>query len=285
MHSSDMAMAVSVGARSYWSGLARSYEALGSPLRPASEDIRFLEGTVASWAARHADVQLHALLLGVTPEIAEMRWPNSSSLIALDNSMPMAQAVWPGNVPSGRQVVCGDWCALPVQGSSCHLAIGDGSLNCLRYPDGFHAAAEALRDVLSDDGLLVLRCYTQPVAQERPEEVFEDMLRGAIPSFHHFKFRLLMALQPSTCQGIAVSEVYRFWAERNADARGLMARSGWEKQAIEMIELYRGSDTVHTFPTLSEFRSVLHEFFDEISVHTSSYNLGERCPILVWKPR
>ena len=34
---------------------------------------------------------------------------------------------------------------------------------------------------------------------------------------------------------------------------------------------------VHVFPTLAEFRSVLHEFFDEVSASTPSYSLGDRC--------
>ena len=138
---------------------------------------------------------------------------------------------------------------------------------------------------MSDDGILILRCYIQPAVQERPEDVFAEIFREPIPSFHHFKFRLLMAMQPSTQAGIAVHEVYRYWAGRNMDTRLLTSRAGWEQSAIDTIELYRHSVTVHTFPTLAEYRSVLLEFFDEISLSSPPCNLGERCPILVLRPR
>jgi SAM-dependent methyltransferase len=162
--------------------------------------------------------------------------------------------------------------------------IGDGSVNCVRYDD-FRGVASEVRRLLRDDGVFVLRCYVQPAVQERPEDVFADMFCAAIPSFHHFKFRLLMAMQQSAREGIPVNDVYQFWASRNVDLELLISRTGWERSAIEMMELYRGQYTVHTFPTLPEWRSVLHEFFDEVCLSTPSYNLGECCPTLVLRRR
>ncbi len=42
--------------------------------------------------------------------------------------------------------------------------------------------------------------------------------------------------------------------------------------------MYEGQDVVHTFPTVSELRSVLSEFFDEVSISTPAYLLGDRLP-------
>lgn len=244
-----------------------------------------MEEAAANWSAAHPGESLRALLLGVTPEIAKMCWPQASSLMAVDSSMAMAHAVWPGNVPARRWAVCGNWLALPRRESSCEIVVGDGSINCLQYPDGFRALAENIRCVLRDDGILVLRCYVQPASKELPEQVFSDMLCANIPSFHQFKFRLLMAMQPSTEQGIAVNEVYERWANSNIDQERLMAETGWEKRAIQTIEFYRAKETVHTFPTLTELRTVLLEFFDETSFSIPAYPLGERCPSLVLRKR
>jgi SAM-dependent methyltransferase len=270
---------------SYWHNLASSYPELRWPLRPSSEDVRFMEAEVAAWAAAHSKSRLHMLLLGVTPEIADMQVPAGSSLTAVDSSMAMVRAVWPGSIPRKRQASCGNWLALPIQDSSCSVAIGDGSMNCLPYPDGYRQLAAEVCRVLSDDGILILRCYIQPAVQERPDDVWADIFREPIPSFHHFKFRLLMAMQQCPQAGIAVDEVYRYWARRNLDTGLLTSRAGWEQSAIDTIELYRDSATVHTFPTLVEYQSVLDEFFDEISLTSTPCNLGERCPILVLKPR
>ena len=134
-------MASPAAVTSYWHSLASSYPALRWPLRPSGEDIRVMEETVATWAARHSQVELRALLLGVTPEIADMRWPAASSLTAVDGSAAMARAVWPGNIPRKRRVVCGNWLALPLRESCCSVVIGDGSMNCLPYPDGYRQLA------------------------------------------------------------------------------------------------------------------------------------------------
>jgi len=270
---------------SYWHNLAACYPALRWPLRPSSEDIRFMKAEVAKWVAAHSESEPNVLLLGVTPEIADMQLPAASSLTAVDSSMAMARAVWPGNIPGKRQVSCGNWLALPLQESACGVVIGDGSMNCLPYPDGYLQLAAEVCRVLSTDGIFILRCYIQPAVQERPDDVFADIFREPIPSFHHFKFRILMAMQRSPRVGIAVDEVYRNWADRNIDTRPLTSRAGWEQSAIDTIELYRDSATVHTFPTLAEYRSVLDDFFDEISQFKVPCNLGERCPILVLKPR
>jgi hypothetical protein len=114
------------------------------------------------------------MLLGVTPEIAGMDWPERSSLIAVDSSLPMAQAVWPGNLPQ-RWVVCGNWLALPQREPSCHVVIADGSFNCLPYPDGFRALAKTVSRVLCSDGILVLRCYIRSRERETPEGVCADV--------------------------------------------------------------------------------------------------------------
>jgi len=262
-----------------------AYSALGPPLVPSSADIGSMEGAVAGWAARHPGRRVHGLLLGVTRRIAQMQWPRGSWLVAADNSLPMVQGVWPGNIPRRRAAVAADWLALPLSDSSCDAVLGDGSFSCVGYPHGFRALAAEARRVLRGDGLLLLRGYVQPSEPERKEEVIEDLFRGAIPSFHWFKLRLLMAMQVSTEQGIAVDEVYRYWASRNIDETALIAQTGWDAPAIRMMELYRGRDTVHTFSTMPELRSALEEFFEDITISAAPHAFGERCPILVARPR
>jgi SAM-dependent methyltransferase len=214
-----------------------------------------------------------------------MKWPRGASLVAADNSMPMVRAVWPGNIPRSRAVVCANWPSLPLRESSCDLVAGDGSFSCLRYPSGFQALAAEIRRVLRDDGMLILRAYIQPRRPERAEDLVADLLRGAIPSFHWFKFRLLMALQESTERGVPVEEVYRYWASQNIDEAALIAQTGWDAAGIRMIELYRGTDTVHTFSTLAELREVLLEFFEEVAISTPSPVMADRCPILMARLR
>jgi len=178
-----------------------------------------------------------------------------------------------------RWALQGDWLALPLRDSSCDVVIGDGVAICLRYPDGLRALARSLRRVLKSDGVIALRSYVQLAAPERPEDVIAGLDEN--PSFHHFKLRLAMAMQPAAAEGVAVNDVYNYWAGCGFDKDRLMCRTGWPRETIETIELYRGVDTVHTFPTLAELRLVLREYFSESAIFTPSYFLGERCPTLV----
>ena len=262
--------------------MARSYGMMGPPLRPSSEDVRYMEETVAAWAAGQTGTCLHALLLGVTPDIADMSWPAPTMLVGIDSALPMTQAVWPGNLPHKRWAVCGSWQALPLAAPACGVVLGDGAINCVRYPMGSRdVVAEAWR-VLRDDGILVLRSYVQPATQEHPTDVVASIFKQPDPSFHHFKLRLLMATQPSTEQGVAVGDVYRFWAKQRLSPEAVEAQTGWEHTAIETIEMYRETNTVHTFPNQVELEMLLLEFFEVISVATPYL---ETCQVWVLKPR
>lgn len=252
------------------------------PLRPSEAEITSMECVVRDWTISQGITSPLALLLGVTPAIANMHWPATTSLMAVDKSFPMAKTVWPGDVPGQRAMVCGDWLALPRRETSCDVVIGDGSINCLAYPDGFRALAEAGSRVLRRNGLMILRCYLQAALRESAEQVHEAALDGAVGSFQAFKLRLLMALQQTARDGIAVSDVYE-WVCRNVDLPALARRMGWTKPAVETIEHYKGSGTVYSFPTLEELRAELLPRFEELSLLIPGHEMGPQCPIVVLK--
>lgn len=52
-----------------------------------------------------------------------------------------------------------------------------------------------------------------------------------------------------------------------------------------MIELYPGSDTVHTFPTRAELINRLSPYFQEIDCFIPRGAMGDRTPTLVFAPR
>lgn len=268
---------------SYWDRFAQAFGGLGAPLRPSDQDIRFIEYAVAE-SARASRNGIRAVLLGVTPAIANLDWPQNSSLVAVDCSDAMARSVWPGNIDGRRWVVRGDWLAMPRRTSSCDIVVGDGSINCLEYPVGFRGLACVASAILSKDGRLILRCYLQLKNPESVESVFDEAVRGSIGSFHAFKLRLLMAAQRNVREGVVLSDVYQIWADRRAASK-LPSGHGWENSAIETIGYYRGSTTRYTFATLDELRSMLLPLFEEVSVFWPTYELGERCPTVVLRPR
>jgi hypothetical protein len=162
----------------YWTAVARDYAALGPPLRPSPEDLRILEEAVATWAAAHAPERLRALLLGVTPDIVR---PAQSSLVALDKSAGAIAQLWAPGPVRRRWAVRGDWLQLPKRPSSCDVVIGDGSINCMKYPGTLRELAEALDQCLARDGILVLRCFVRPEAPDDPEEVIAEWPCSQVP--------------------------------------------------------------------------------------------------------
>jgi hypothetical protein len=269
----------------YWNDdIATRYQWMGAPLRPSQEHIGFLEKAVAGLAGQESRRALKALLLGLTPDIVRMRWPENLLLIGMDNSWPMVHALWAGSVPGRRTVVCGDWLAPPLPNGLVDLAVGDGSVNSLRSSDEVHRLAANVSLILKRRGAWFLRCYVQPSVKEQPQEVFDALHRRQISSCHHFRMRLLMAVQENTLTGVSLAEVHRHWEQRDRHA-SLPSGLGWEQPAVDLIEFYAGSETRYWFPTLALLREILHQYFEEDAIHFSRGELDERCPTLVLRTR
>jgi hypothetical protein len=116
--------------------------------------------------------------------------------------------------------------------------------------------------------------------KEEPERVLAGLWDGGYSSFHDFKFRFLMSMQETAHRGVEVADVYRCWVASGIDRERLAAATGWDPAVIGALDAYRDSSTVHFFPTLAEFRSVLGNYFEEISCSYATYPLADRCPVL-----
>jgi hypothetical protein len=269
--------------RQTWAGIAAAYATYTSPLRPCLDDLQMVERAAHDWSRTNPNRPMRALLLGATPDIATLQWPAASTLVGLDSSLGVMNAIWPGNVPTRRWAACGNWLSMPLPHGSCDFVTGDGVLTGFRYPDGWRAAARAIRDVLSDRGVLVVRCFVRPEQPEEPDDVIANLLGNGISNINHFKFRLFLAMQRSTESGSAVRDIYRFLRSRVSD-EGLRSMPGWSDAAVKGFELWRDADTVYTFPTLSEVRDALRKDFSERAVRFPSYALGNSCPTLLLRP-
>ena len=266
---------------SHWEYLASAYPLLGSPLRPSPEDIAIAEAAVEAYVATRSAYSSLAVLMGATPDLARMRWPASTKLIGSDASHAMMRFVWPGDEATMRFGICANWLAFPLPPSSVQIVVGDGSLNCVRHPEEADALCASVRDVLVEDGLMVLRCFVRPHQPESVDGVFSEMYRGAIPTYSQFKFRLFVAMEQDLRRGLAVAELYRLWASYSIDPVCLAKATGWPLSEIQTMDGFRDSSTVHTFPTMTEFRGLLERHFDLVDIRTPSYPLGEQCPTFV----
>ena len=272
-------------ASDHWSRLSRLWSLLGPPLRPSPEDVAFAESVARAWQDAHPASRLRALLLGVTPELAMMRWPRETELLAIDQSDAMISAIWPRDgAPPGSTAGTGDWRQLDCPDASVDVVVGDGSLTVIGYPGDYRSVLAELHRVLRPDGRLVVRAFASPEAREEVSDVADALWSGGIAGVHALKWRLAMAVQPAE-RMIAVRDVWRAFCAICPDPSRLVDRLGWRREIVATIETYRDSSAVYSFPTLGEVRSLLAAHFVELACHVPSYELGDRCPTLVLEPR
>ncbi len=267
----------------HWRRFADRWRLQESPGRPSDEDIGFYEEALQRWHEPSRPASPLAVLLGVTPEIASMRWPTGTQVLAVDRSRVMIDAIWPG-AALGFLAVCGDWAALPLPDGSRDIVIGDGCFSTMER-DSYGPVVRSVRRVLRGNGRFVMRFFTRPDAPEPVTRVFADLFQHRIGSFFALKWRLAMALHGTFDEGVRLAEVWDAWHAAVPRPEELAENLGWSLAKVLTMGDYRGSKLRYTFPTLAEARAELAEDFAEISCHSAAYELGERCPTLVLRPR
>jgi hypothetical protein len=267
-----------------WKKHALQWSKVGPPLRPAPQDIAIMERCITKHFGCNKCLTPRAILLGVTPEIATMRWPSGTRLIALDRNWAMIENVWPGKRVTGLAATCGDWTAMPIMQNSCDVVVGDGCCTTLSYPEGYNRVSLEVSTILKRCGVLVMRFYVSPPNRETTASVFEDLWAGRIGSFHVFKWRLAMAVHRTADSGVRLRDVWDAWHADVPDPVDLALKLNWSLETISTIDPHRDMDVRYTFPTLEELQNVLRSHFSEEGCFFPDYELGERCPIMVLRP-
>lgn len=255
-----------------WSRLARNWEHVRAPLRPARADIgcyeRLVEGLLGDLV--EARRMPHVLLMGVTPEILLMKWPEDTHIVAVDKNPGMIEQVYrvaerysPETVHA--RVVCANWRDLPevLDSKKVDLVIGDGCFTQLEFEE-YPVVAKAINEVLTPNGRFVHRFFLR--AQEHAlEDSAERVLAQleepfAVENFSAFKLQLLMALAGANqkvdpCNGATVAvadayDSYEQWLSRRAWNK--VAPQHFTDEELDTLSCYLGSLQRYTFPTWND---------------------------------
>ena len=270
--------------RKTWNDVACRWNDWGPPLRPCAEDLRLMRAALARWLEANPIGRLRVFLCGVTPEIVTMPWPRAIDLTAVDQAESMVRVVWPGDIPGVRRAVVGNWLATGLASGSFDVAVNDGGFGFFDHPVGVAALLKELQRLLTPNGIFICRDFAQVKPRETLPQVLDAARRGQMSNFHIFKWRLAMALQASSTQGVRQGDIWQTWTDAAIDAT-MLPQPGWSPQAVGTIDFYRGKEARLYFPTVDEFRTILEESFEQIEVQYPAYELGERCPILSARPR
>jgi len=248
-----------------------AWSSLTPPLRPHPE-------VVAAVSAQIGDRPGRTLLLGVTPELADI----AADLVAVDRNPSMVRHVWPGNSASRRAIV-GDWRNRNFAPASFSCCVGDTSFGALLFPDEVALACNHLSEVLQPGGKFVCRVFVSPDVRESIEAVRDAVMSGAIHNFHAFKFRLGMALlQEPSHPRVGVDAIFDAFNTMFKDRDELSRATGWARDQIDTIDYYRGSEVAIHFPTRDRLLAVVSRVFPGPQlVPSGTYELAERSPLLV----
>ena len=262
----------------YWEARSARWQ-VSTPISPLPDDIRFYEANAARYAGEAAGMS--ALLLGVTPAIATMRWPASTRLVALDWAGGMLRNVFPRDrVASFAHPLRGDWREIPLANACIDLALGDGCYSTFSSFDGpAHVNHEVAR-VLRPGGRFCLRCHRRADEPIPVPRLFERLLCGELRDLDMFRWLLAMSIHGDSRDGVRLGDVWDAWHEHVPDARQWQDRFGWTGQALANLESWKGSRSRYLFPSLAELHALARADFDLDDCDIPEYEWGEHFPRL-----
>ncbi len=263
--------AQSTEAAAAWGAFHARWSRLRAPLRPNADIVAAVQQQITGHDG-------HVLLLGVTADLAGL----GRTMTAVDWSAPMIAHVWPGDRP-GRRAVLADWRTMPMPDNPFSAAIGDGSLATLAWPHDYRAIFARLTAVLAPAARMVVRCYLTPDEPEPLDSVRVAALSGRVTNFHALKWRVAMAVAGEAGDpNVPVRKILDAFEHAFPDRNALAAATGWGLDDIAEIDAYRGGLAVYSFVTRTQIAKVLPpELAAARYVDAGSYELAERCPLLV----
>ena len=250
----------------------------GSPLRPSAEDAAIYRDAASEWIRERGAPRV--LILGVTPELYHLPWPEGTDILAVDRSEAMIESVWPG---PKEAVLRSDWLSIDLPDRSRDIILSDGGgLSLLPYPQGQSDLVRAIHRLLADDGIFISREFILPSRPETPDLVIRDFVEGKIDSLSSLALRMYMAMQVGPEDGVVVGEAYQAIAAV-PDLDRLLARLGWSADYLTLITTCKAVVAQIHFLTLEQTTDLLcvdPGGFRVRRQQTPSYYLGERCPTL-----
>ena len=277
-----------------WDKHASQWSAVGSPQRPCSADVEIFrhQTELACMALRDSechnsaeDNYVRAALLGVTPELVQMRWPSNIKLSAFDHCPNMINNLWQPNPSIPCEVVEAAWQSLPVDDGAMQVILGDGCLTPLPTVDAYREVLSELYRVLSADGAVVLRLFAKGEQTETLSSLVSAAENAQIGSFGAFKWRLAMALLPEEGFTVAVANIHSTFEQLFPDRDRLARVSGWPRVTIDTIDSYCDMNSDYTFPSVAQFEEICDGLFEISEVSMAEYEMSGHCPVVVLKKR
>lgn len=263
---------------SHWDEQAKQWKYITEPLKPSVIDINNLTHWIYK-LYENKNQPLTVLLLGVTPEIVNIHWPERTRLFAIDKNMDMLISILPHSTPFIQPIaLAADWLNLPIKSASFDLVIGDGCYNLLAW-SGYACLTKAIKSLLNHEGVFILRFFLRPEHNESLDIIKEKIINQNFNSFSAFKLKLLMTLQNDVNKGVCLKEVWDCWDKHfKKIVFAYQHKLGWSDDTVNVINNYKNKHVFYTFPTLIEVNNHFKKYLRENEMFIPSYQLGVHCP-------
>ncbi len=263
--------------QAHWPKIATRWHLVGPPLRPSKEDIALFERSIGN--LENPTEGIRGLILGVTPELYQLRWPRGSTVRALDGSLEMIKAIWPGPADSA---LLGSWTAAPVAGSSQNVILCDGGFGVLSFPHEQRQLLTEVRRMLAPGGIFVVRLFAPAGRTGSIADISADLHAGLIESLDMLKLRLWGALQKTLVDGVKPREVVANIEEMSGGLDRLVVDHGWSAEHVATLELHRDSNSVYHLANAEELVRMTEEVsgFEVVSIESADYSYSDCCPLV-----
>jgi SAM-dependent methyltransferase len=263
---------------SHWPRIARSWSLVGSPLRPVAADLELFDQAIAGW---HNDgfAAPNALILGVTAELFQnLHWPAGTRLAALDGSLAMIEAVWPGPRDTAH---LGSWTDMPFPDGSLDIILCDGGFGLLSLQDQRALLGEVAR-VLSTRGIFSVRLFAPMGRTGSLEDITADLMQRRIASLDQLKLRLWGAMQGSAETGVRPRDVVAQIHAMSDNGRFLVEQLGWNPEHVERLQVHRDSTAVYHLTDAAGLSAMLAATpgLALRSIARPGFPCGESCPVV-----
>ncbi len=265
-------------ADTHWSRIAQYWHLVGPPLRPSKNDLIHFERAVVD-RIETLKGPMRTLILGVTPELAALKWPAGTILKALDGSPEMLKAIWKG---ATEEAICGSWTAMPLENASLDMLVCDGGIGLVHYPQEQLALFSEVKRILVPDGIFTFRLFAPGCHAETIEQIASDLEAGAIPSLDALKFRLWGALQATAKTGVRPVDVVKSIELVAGSLERLVNHFGWPAQHVATLEFHRTSQAVYCLSGVDEVRLLIATLpgLEVVRVDIPQHDFGDRCPVI-----
>lgn len=259
----------------------------GFPLRPPAEAVESIFEIISNLIIKKKLIvkDICMVLLGVTPELANLPWPNNIKLKAFDKNKDMIKNVWISPKKISSSVNQSLWQKMPLESGSVHFILGDGCTTQLSNRKAYKDFFKEQRRIIRNDGFLLLRCFLNTERKESNNQIIKSALQGRIQFFGSLKWRIAMALLSNHHTfSIKVKKIHSTFNTLFPFRNELVKSCHWDINLINTIDTYKNSDISYTFPSLKELKILIAPQFEIIKIYYPHYELTKRCPIILMKP-